>query len=820
MAEPTIYLVDHRHYDVVLRKTLEEYADMQERHLLKVVEMMRNYPQYKFTISQAITLANFLLRHFDLEHEFRIRLRDGQIGVAGGAYATPDTNMVSGESLYRNLLYGVQFFKKYGQDVSTASLEGSSGHSAQLPQMLKSLGFTHVIARKAFGLRTETEDGSTPPAEPRAFVWEGLDGSRLPVYTPTIDAGPLRFYEQPFQEIFRTKESFDLLNIYKSLLVEAQNCSENPVWLHVWDEERKVDEEFVDAVWQERRKKNPKQLKFAHPSEYLKIIDHEPPACLHRGELNPMHTGVYSTRIGMKQASVMLENLLVEVEKWFTAAGVEVMHFPELKFHDIWEQLFILQSHHAITGCHTDRVRHRLDSVVLHTQRDLNELRTRAISAICSHIDAPPRNEWRPLHVFNSLNWPRRGIVEFRKLGGVQVADDSGNPVPVLSRGDLCSFIAEAPSCGYNTYWYLPGGGQTAHEVPAESFETNCFRAAIADGINVTIHDKRHPVAITREGERWGDVIAREDRGSLWCKAYTGEEAGSSVDSIRLYRALLGWELIRTGHVSGASWHEFGSAGWTQSLFFYDELPHFDMHLDVDWKGSATELRLRLPFGQFAMSSVYGVPFGASARFPYQPDIAMQDGKSLVQGGEWPACGWVEYGDGEYGMTIAHGGTPGIKCEDGVVEISLLRSPIDDPKYSHDFYVPAERGAHENGTHHYRFSFMPAAGDWRTNRSYGFGREFQNPLFGYIGPAHQGRSPAKRSFLEFGPANLICTAWTANRQGHQFLRIVEAEGSPTELVWGRKPQRRIFFASPFQDRLDPAEVISFQPFEIKNIMLV
>ena len=821
MTEPTIYLVDHRHYDVVWRKTLEEYADMQERHLLKAVEMMRNYPQYKFTISQAITLANFMLRHYDLEPELKIRVKEDRIAVSGGAYATPDTNMVSGEALYRNFLYGIEYFRKFEQHVHTGALEGASGYSAQLPQILRQLDIKHVIAPPNMpGLRIESEDGTPLPASVPAFSWEGLDGTRLPAYCPTMEVGPTRFYPEPFQETFRTKESYELLQIYRQILAQAQTLPAEKIWLNVWDEERKLDDEFVDAVWQERRKKDQKQMQFAEPSDYVEAIADTPMPWLHRGEINPVHTGVYSSRIGVKQASVTLENLLVEVEKWFTAAGGEALHFPELKFCDLWEQLFILQSHHAITGCHTDRVRHRLDSLLTHTQRELNELRTRALHAICSYIEAPPRGDWRPLHVFNSLNWQRRGIVEFRKPGGVQIADNDGNPVPVLNRGDFCYFPADVPPCGYNTYWFLAGGGQQPHEQPLRDFETDSLKISILGEGNFSIQDRRTGTIVTRPDEPWADIIAREDRGSLWCKGYTGKETRSVVDSAQLFRALLGWELTRSGHVAGAPWAEFGSLAWTQSFFFYDALPWFDLRMDVTWKGSATEVRLRLPCGAFAQSSVYGVPFGAVARSPYEPNAVVMDGKSMVEGGEWPACGWVEYGDGDYGISLAHAGTPGIRCAGGVIEISLLRSPIDDPKFSHNFYLPAERGALEHGTHRYRFRFMPAAGDWRSNGSYRMGYEFQNILHPYAGPARTGRSPSSRSFLDFGPSNLICSAWTPNHQGHKLIRIVEAEGIPTTLVWGRKPDRKVYFATPFGERLEPADKIEFKPFEIKNIMLV
>jgi len=820
MPEPTIYIVDHRHYNTVWRKTLEEYADMQEWHLLKVIELMRNYPQYKFTVSQAGTLANFIVRHYDLESEVKIRFREGQLAVMGGSYTIPDTNMVSGEALYRNLLQGLEYFRTHFDcEVETGSFEGVSGLSAQIPQMLTSLGVKHLASADTICLRLESEGGSDPPGSPRSYMWEGLDGVRIPVYLPAIDAEPTRFYDEPFQETFRTKESFELLQIYKDLLAEAQRSDEKAIWLHIWDEERKIDEELIDAVWEERRKKDQKQMQFAAPADYIRALE-APATLVHRGEINPVHTGTYATRIDLKQASVMLENLTVEVEKWFTMAGTEGMHYPELKFRDLWEQVFILQSHHAISGCHSDKVKHRLDSLVHHTSRDLRQLRVRAISSICSHIDAPRRGEWRPLHVFNSLNWRRKGIVEFRMLGGVQIADDEGDPVPVLNRGEVCHFLAEAPPCGYSTYWYVAGGGQHPRELDQRSFATDFFEVAVADDGGVSIKDKRNNTTITRGGEFWGDVVAREDRGSMWCKGYTGQSARSSCSSVQLLRELLGWEVKRSGQIAEAPWNEFRSLTWTQSLLFYDSLPFFDVRLDIEWNGSATELRLRLPFESFAKRSVYGIPYGALARAPYDADSVTRDGKSLAQGEEWPACRWVEFGDGDYGVTVAHSGTPGIKCEDGVMEVSLLRSPIDDPQYSHNFYFTAERGAHDNGSHHYRFAFLPAAGDWRSNYSYLYGYEHQNPLFAYAGPAREGRSAARRSFLDFGPGNLICAAWTADRRGRQLLRIIEAQGKATELQWGRKPRRSIYHASPYGERLGPADRIVFKPFEIKHIMFV
>ena len=58
----------------------------------------------------------------------------------GGMWVEADCNLISGESMVRQLLHGKNFFKdEFGVDVDNLWLPDVFGYSAALPQILKNL---------------------------------------------------------------------------------------------------------------------------------------------------------------------------------------------------------------------------------------------------------------------------------------------------------------------------------------------------------------------------------------------------------------------------------------------------------------------------------------------------------------------------------------------------------------------------------------------------------------------------------------------------------------------------------------------------------
>lgn len=77
-------------------------------------------------------------------------LASGQFHIIGGAWVEHDSNMPSGESLSRQLIYGQRFFQSRfsGMRCETAWLPDSFGLSGALPQLIREAGMKYFFTQK------------------------------------------------------------------------------------------------------------------------------------------------------------------------------------------------------------------------------------------------------------------------------------------------------------------------------------------------------------------------------------------------------------------------------------------------------------------------------------------------------------------------------------------------------------------------------------------------------------------------------------------------------------------------------------------------
>jgi len=87
-----------------------------------------------------------------------------------------DTNLISGESLVRQLLQGMRDHReRFGAEPEILRLPAAAGYSGVLPQVLRGCHLHTVLISQHSPRRLDR----FPPA---AFWWEGIDGSRVLVY--------------------------------------------------------------------------------------------------------------------------------------------------------------------------------------------------------------------------------------------------------------------------------------------------------------------------------------------------------------------------------------------------------------------------------------------------------------------------------------------------------------------------------------------------------------------------------------------------------------------------------------------------------------
>jgi len=166
-------LSGHAHLDLAWRWPLAETRRKARRTLSTQVDLLARHPQMTFTQSTAQLFA--WLEEDDPALFARIvdMAAQGRFETIGGMWVEPDCNMLAGESLVRQLLYGQRYFqRRFGALHTVCWLPDCFGFTAGLPQLLAQAGIARFFTIKLSWSETN-------PFPHDLFEWEGLDGTRV-----------------------------------------------------------------------------------------------------------------------------------------------------------------------------------------------------------------------------------------------------------------------------------------------------------------------------------------------------------------------------------------------------------------------------------------------------------------------------------------------------------------------------------------------------------------------------------------------------------------------------------------------------------------
>lgn len=215
-------------------------------------------------------------------------------------WVEPDVNLVSGESLVRQLLYGQRYFNnKFGEISQVAWLPDSFGFCWQLPQILQQSGIKYFVTGKLHW-------NATVKFSHGFFKWESPDGTQLltlvspPNVAGVMDTNPIIMtnYAIDWAQQTGLKEAFWLPGVGD----------------HGGGPTR--DMLAVQKQWQ----KSPffPQSQFSKAIDYLNKISHvteEIP--IWKDELYlDFHRGCYTTHADQKWFNRRSEDLLYKAELW------------------------------------------------------------------------------------------------------------------------------------------------------------------------------------------------------------------------------------------------------------------------------------------------------------------------------------------------------------------------------------------------------------------------------------------------------------------------------------------------------------------------
>ncbi|MGO7546642.1 alpha-mannosidase [Rhizobium leguminosarum] len=180
-----LLLTGHAHIDLAWLWPYRETRRKMRRTFNTALSLMERSDDFRFNQSTAHYYAQMEEEDPELLERIKQKVADGKWETVGGMWVEPDTNMPTGESLARQVLYGQRYFEKtFGTRHTVCWLPDCFGFSGALPQILRQGGIDSF-----FTIKVNWSETNHIPSD--LFWWKGLDGSR--VLTHTFD-NPMQGY--------------------------------------------------------------------------------------------------------------------------------------------------------------------------------------------------------------------------------------------------------------------------------------------------------------------------------------------------------------------------------------------------------------------------------------------------------------------------------------------------------------------------------------------------------------------------------------------------------------------------------------------------
>ena len=177
----TVLCVGHTHIDCAWLWTLQQTREKVQRSFSTVVDLMKRYPEYKFTSSQPLLYRKLKEEAPEIYEEVKRLIKEGRWECEGSMWVEADCNLTSGESLVRQVMYGKRFFREeFGKDNRILWLPDVFGYSAALPQILRKSGVDWFVTSKI-----SWNDTNSMPYD--TFIWKGIDGTGINSYFLTAE---------------------------------------------------------------------------------------------------------------------------------------------------------------------------------------------------------------------------------------------------------------------------------------------------------------------------------------------------------------------------------------------------------------------------------------------------------------------------------------------------------------------------------------------------------------------------------------------------------------------------------------------------------
>ncbi|MFZ3493246.1 alpha-mannosidase [Streptomyces sp. 5.8] len=629
-----ISAIGHAHIDSAWLWPLRETVRKVSRTTSNMLGLMEEHPEFVFAMSQAQQLDWIKTYRPELFERVKKKIADGQFVPVGGMWVESDTNMVGGEAMARQFLYGKKFFMdEFGIETNNVWLPDSFGYTAAMPQIVKLSGSKWFLTQKISWSQVNKFPHHT-------FWWEGIDGTRVFTHFPPVDTynsdlggAQLAHAARNYQEKGRGSRSLAPFG---------------------WgDGGGGPTREQLGRAKRQRDLEGSPRVEIERPDAFFEKAHAEyEDAPVWAGELYlELHRGTYTSQAKTKQGNRHSESLLREAELWASTAAVKVpgYAYPYEDLERIWKTVLLHQFHDILPGSSIAWVHREARETYARVREELTAITVAAQTALAG--------EGEEELVFNCAPHARRGI----PAGGAGLPTAPEQPVAVEERHGGGHVLANG-----RLLVEIDGRG-----LIVSAYDLEAGRESVAPGAAANLL-QIHP-DFPNMWDAWDiDEFYRNKVTDL-----------VDVDALEVTQARPDSVAVRVAR-------SFGLSRVVQTITLRAGSKTVDIVTDVDWHETEKFLKAAFPLDVKAERSASETQFGHVYRATHT-NTSWEAAKFEICAHRWihaeePGWGVAVLNDSTYGHDVTRDMRP-----DGgqttTVRLSLLRAPrYPDPE--------TDQGAH------------------------------------------------------------------------------------------------------------------------------
>ena len=648
----TIAAVGHSHIDMAWLWDLATTRIKSQRTFSTVLKLLDEYEEYKYMHTSPQLFKYLKEDNPLLFNKIKEKVQEGRFELEGAMWVEADNNLVSGESLVRQILFGQDFFKKeFGITCKTVVEPDVFGYSAQLPQILKKSNINRFITAKI-----GWNDTNRYPFD--SFNWRGIDGSEIFTYLISTCDSDVRsgIFDRTYTDYVGKMNASQIVGCVNRY--QQKELNKTLIMTYGYgDGGGGVTREMLER---QRRFKyglpGLAKTKIMGLNESLDIIESNFKSnCFLLGE-NPTwegelyfeyHRGTYTSVPRNKKNNRYAEISLYDVELLSSLNKMNRLNeYPYEVIRDNYELLLLNQFHDIIPGSGIEDIYVDSDKDYKKIFESNNKIIDQCLENIAKNVVS------------------QKGILVFNP--NAFTCNDY-----IVNEGK-CYEVFNVPSLGYEV---INLRDCTSLVNVSENKLTNQFFEISfnSKGEITSLFDKKLNKEFVKKGEVINKFVCYEDmpyQYDNWELAPYYFEKKYNIDSKATF------EVLNEGDRKGFKITKaYYNSVIVQKIYIYNTLPRVDVFNEIVWREKRQVLKINFPLNIDAKTTNYDIQFGNIKRNP-KIESSYDEAKFEVYGQKW-----VDISDGKVGFALLNDSKYGFGFKNNNLSLTVLKSgsfPYDE----------------------------------------------------------------------------------------------------------------------------------------------